>query len=350
MPARRKSKPRILSGRTELRRWPAGFSPREVGERIAGNYAERPFEWHDGFLYYPDVCAGYGALTFAALSGDTGLRDRLIRKFDIPLIAEVSQRISPEAHVDYRVAGAVPLEIHLQTGEWKYLDLGMDIAERQWESAGPDGITAEARYWIDDMYMITILQVQAYRAAGDPRCLDRTALAMSAYLDRLQQSNGLFFHAPDARFFWGRGNGWMAAGMAELLRALAPDHPRRARILAGYTRMMSALLDCQGGDGLWRQLLDDPGAWPETSASGMFAFAMVCGVKQRWLEQAAYARAARKAWLGLAQYVDGGGNVREVCTGTPTGDSAGYYLARPRVVGDLHGQAPLLWTASALLR
>ncbi len=27
-----------------------------------------------------------------------------------------------------------------------------------------------------------------------------------------------------------------------------------------------------------------------------------------------------------------------------------YYLARPRRIGDLHGQAPLLWTAAAFLR
>ena len=44
------------------------------------------------------------------------------------------------------------------------------------------------------------------------------------------------------------------------------------------------------------------------------------------------------------------GNVREVCAGTPKGFSVEYYLYRPRNVGDLHGQAPILWSASALLR
>lgn len=38
------------------------------------------------------------------------------------------------------------------------------------------------------------------------------------YLDELQRTNGLFYHAPDVPYFWGRGNGWMAAGMAEVLR------------------------------------------------------------------------------------------------------------------------------------
>jgi unsaturated rhamnogalacturonyl hydrolase len=342
-------KSKTASGHGEFQRWPAGASPRGVGRRVAENYADRPFEWHDGYAYYPDACAGYGAMAFARLSDDDGLRDRMIHKFGFFLTREGLRRISSEAHVDYRVFGAVPLEIYLQTGNMKWLELGQGIADRQWESAGADGITADARFWIDDMYMITLLQVQAHRATGDAKYLDRAALAMAAYLARLQQPNGLFFHAPDARFYWGRGNGWMAAGMAELLRALPRGHPRRERVLGGYRRMMAALLECQGSDGLWRQLLDRPDAWPETSGSGMFAFAMIAGVKRRWLG-AAYGRAARRAWLGLAECVGERGEVRGVCAGTAKGFSAEYYLDRPRAAGDLHGQAPVLWGAAELLR
>jgi unsaturated rhamnogalacturonyl hydrolase len=84
------------------------------------------------------------------------------------------------------------------------------------------------------MYMLTILQLQAWRATGDRKYLDRGAVEMVAYLDKLQQPNGLFFHAPDVPFFWGRGDGWVAAGMAEMLRDLPADHPQRARIMKGY--------------------------------------------------------------------------------------------------------------------
>jgi hypothetical protein len=40
---------------------------------------------------------------------------------------------------------------------------------RQWENPQPDGLSAETRYWIDDMYMLTILQLEAYRATGDKK-------------------------------------------------------------------------------------------------------------------------------------------------------------------------------------
>jgi unsaturated rhamnogalacturonyl hydrolase len=62
--------------------------------------------------------------------------------------------------------------------------------------------------------------------------------------------------------------------------------------------MMRSLLQYQAPEGTWRHLIDHPKSWPETSSSGMFAFAMVTGVKEKWLDARAYAPAARKAWLG----------------------------------------------------
>ena len=350
MPAKPRADETTADAPDEFRDWPAGTSPREVGKRVAENFAARPIGQPGRFVVYPEVCAWYGALSFAGLAGDTILRDRLIRKFDPLLTSEGATHISLEAHVDFRVFGALPLELYLQTKDPKFLDLGVDFADRQWETATPDGITTEARYWIDDMYMITVLQVQTWRATGDAKYIDRAALAMAAYLEKLQQPSGLFFHAPDSRYYWSRGNGWMAAGTAELLRALPEEHPRRARILAGYRRMMMPLLGYQGTDGLWRQLLDIPEAWPETSGTGMMAFAMITGVKHKWLDGKTYGRAARKAWLGLVKCLDEQGNVREVCAGTPKGSTTLYYLDRPRIAGDLHGQAPILWSAAALLR
>ena len=191
------------------------------------------------------------------------------------------------------------------------------------------------------MYMITAVEVQAYRAMGDARYLDRAALEMTAYLDKLQQPNGLFYHAPDVPFYWGRGNGWVSAGMTEMLRSLPADHPRRARILEGYRKMMKSLLEFQGRDGMWRQLIDHPEAWPETSSTGMFTFAMVTGVKSGWLDGAVYGPAARKAWLALAGYIDQNADVTSVCEGTNKKNDLEFYLARARRTGDFHGQAPV---------
>ena len=114
--------------------------------------------------------------------------------------------------------------------------------------------------------------------------------------------------------------------------------------------MMASLLKYQGEDGMWRQLLDRPESWPETSGTGMFTFAFIAGVKNGWLDEATYGPAARKAWLALVSYINADGNLRDVCEGTNKKDDYEFYMHRAKVVGDLHGQAPILWCASALLR
>ena len=101
---------------------------------------------------------------------------------------------------------------------------------------------------------------------------------------------------------------------------------------------------------MWHQLIDDPQSWPETSCTGMFAFAFITGVKNGWLDEPTYGPAARKAWIGLSGYIDDTADVREVCEGTNKKNDRQYYLDRKRNVGDMHGQAPVLWCATALLR
>lgn len=330
--------------------WPAGRSPQEVGKRLAEHFVTSPHQYGPT-IHYSEVCAWYGALTFAQLTHDDALRAELIKRFEpvMPGGAEASL-IPTRHHVDDNIFGVVPLEIAIQTHDPKYLAYGRSWADRQWDHPLPDGLSDESRFWIDDMYMLTILQLEAYRATGDHIYLDRDANEMVAYLDKLQQPNGLFYHAPDVPFFWGRGDGWVAAGMAEMLRSLPANHPQRARILRSYRKMMAALLKYQGKDGMWRQLIDHDEAWPETSSSAMFTFAMITGVKNGWLDAATYGPAARRAWIAVTGYIDQNNDVTNVCEGTGKKDDLEYYLERQRRTGDFHGQAPLLWAASALLR
>jgi unsaturated rhamnogalacturonyl hydrolase len=343
-----------LTAQKDFTHWPAGSSPREIGKRVTQRFLTLPHRLTTGqapdpYIDYPESVAWYGGLTFAQLARDKDLTQQLVKRFD-PLLAEDAKLIPVPKHVDLTVFGAVPLQIYIETKQQKYLDIGKAMADKQWANPTPDGLTDQTRFWIDDMYMITLVEVEAYRATGDPKYLDRAALEMAAYLDKLQQPNGLFYHAPDVPFFWGRGNGWVAAGMAELLRSLPKNHPKHARILDGYRKMMASLLKCQGSDGMWRQLIDHPESWPETSSTGMFTFAMVSGVKNGWLDRQTYAPAARKAWLALITYLEPNGDIREVCEGTGKKNDYQYYIDRKRITGDLHGEAPLLWTASAFLR
>ena len=346
-----------MAGATKVKsfqNWPAGTSPQEIGARVAERFIATP---HTNFgrpggpgrITYPEVVTWYGALTFAQLTGNKDMTSRLTQRFE-PFFSTEASLVPQPVNVDSTVFGAVPFELYIETRDPRYLTLGQHFADTQWADPTPDGLSSQSRFWIDDMYMITLVEVQAYRATHDPKYLDRAALEMAAYLDKLQQPNGLFYHAPDVPFFWGRGDGWVAAGMAELLSSLPANHPQRAKIMAGYQKMMAALLKVQGQDGLWKQLLDHPEAWDETSCTGMFTFAMITGVKNGWLDKKIYGPAARKGWLGLVSKIDANGDISDVCEGTNKKNDLNYYLTRARNTGDLHGQAPILWCASAFLR
>lgn len=346
--------------------WPQGASPAEVGKKIAARFIATP---HTNFnrptppkvITYPETCTWYGALTFAKVTGNKALTRQLADRFE-PLFGSRDSLIPVPDHVDYTVFGSVPLELYMQTKEERYLKIGKMFADKQWGPPEGKRVTAEShrfynkgltwqtRLWIDDMFMITAVQSQAFRATGNPMYINKAAREMVFYLDSLQQPNGLFYHAPDVPYFWGRGDGWMAVGMSELLRSLPKNNPDRSRIMDGYKKMMATLLKYQAEDGMWRQLIDDPDSWKETSCTGMFTCAFITGVKEGWLDKAIYAPAARKAWLSLIKYINSDGDITEVCEGTNKKNSHQYYLDRKRNTGDLHGQAPLLWCSTAFLR
>ena len=339
------------------------YSPRGYGHKVSPE--RKP-------MFYGLVLTWIGAIDAAEAMGDKALVRRLVEKFGPILSGEQSFLRTRNNHVDHSVFGALPLAVYGATGEKAALGLGLSYADNQWtaptdETCEPsdnlpreeqerlwkDGFTPQTRFWMDDMYMITVLQGRAYRATGDRRYIDRAAKEMCAYLDRLQlrtgRAKGLFHHAEDVPYVWGRGDGWMAAGMALVLDLLPADSECRPRILRGYREMMAALLKFQRPSGLWGQLVDDGESYDETSGSAMFAYALVKGVLNGWLEASEYGAAARQAWLGLCAHVDAYGNVRDVCIGTGKLNDRTYYLTRPVATGDLHGQAPLLWIATALI-
>ena len=342
----------------DLKNFPKGCDPKEIGIKLTNRYI-RTVDTQNPRVNYPYVCTWLGGFWFTQTIKDESLYNKLLERYDNIFFSQGSSNLYPAPnHVDNNVFGSVPLEIYKKMKDKKYLDLGLMYADTQWEL--PDdpkesqknwhnhGYSWQTRIWIDDMFMITAVQSQAYLVTGDKKYIDRTAREMAMYLGRIQRPNGLFYHTPDVPYFWGRGNGWMAVGMAELLRILPKDNADRPKIEAAYKLMMNTLLGYQASDGMWRQLVDDASSWKETSGSAMFTYAMIVGVKNGWLDEKIYGAAARKGWLALLTYLNDDDNIKDVCEGTNAKNDYKYYIDRKRNTGDLHGQAPLLWCANAL--
>ena len=343
---------------SDFQTWPAGKGPADIGK-----LAVTDFKGHTGDVYggagYALAFSWFGALRFSKLTGDTANNQTLITAFEPYASGTITVDNSATATVDSRAFGDLPLEIYQQNMDARDKTLGLARADMQWASTSANGITSDARYWADDMYMITGLQVEAYRVTKDTKYLDRMTKTMLAYFTALQQPGGLFWHTMTSKAYWGRANGWVAAGMAELLLEL-PAGATRDMIMTAFKAEMDGLLPLQinGGtdDGMWRQVLDLASAPAESSCTAMFTFALTTAVKNGWLTDPKYSAAARKGWLAVANKTNSAGKLDKICPGTgaaPAGTLASqqqFYATIALGLGDLHGQAPLMWSAHALLR
>ena len=318
------------------------ISPEEIGNRISENIVNRKFGWR-----YQKVCTYYGALNFAEATGNKDIANQVIQGYS-PYLQ--GKKKSHSGHVDYNVFGIWPFEIYRQTGVEKYLAIPKKLADDEFKNPREDSLTNLTRFWVDDMYMVGSLQVQAYKSTKDKVYLERAALQLKVYCEKLQRPNGLFYHRDDAPFYWGRGNGWAAAALTEILLVLPETHEYYKPLLGAYQKMMTTLIDFQGSDGMWHQLLDDPESYPESSCTGMFLFALASGVDHGWLPAEKYTVNVEKAWNALAGYVNEKGETENVCVGTNAKDNKKHYLTRPKKTGNFHGQAAVLWAATAMVR
>jgi rhamnogalacturonyl hydrolase YesR len=205
---------------------------------------------------------------------------------------------------------------------------GADAALK--EKAG--GVPQYGQGWTDDMFMAAAILARTGATPGRTADLDRAAQLLIAYAARLQQPDGIFNHAADGPAAWGRGNGFATFGLMETLTALPPAHPSRAAVLEIFRKQMRGLAGWQAPDGMWREVIDRPGAYREETATAMILTAMARGVRLGWIDRS-YAARVDRAWRALSAHVVEDGGLVDVCSGTGAGPTVRYYYDRPAVEG-----------------
>ena len=130
--------------------------------------------------------------------------------------------------------------------------------------------------------------------------------------------------------------------MAELLRLLPTSHPQQAPILQGYRRMMDALLACKAS----RAVAPIAGPTHLLGRDLGLGDVLLC-LRRRRAAGLVAGRALRarcaQGLAGVDRAADRHGRSAWICVGTGAANDEQHYLNRPRAVGDLHGQAPMLW-------
>ena len=113
------------------------------------------------------------------------------------------------------------------------------------------------------------------------------------------------------KVFWSRGNGWVLAGIARVLKEMPKDYRKRPFYVQLFKDMAEKIQSLQQADGLWRASLLDPAAYPggEGSGSGFYCYAFAWGINNSILDKAKYTPSVKKAWTGLNSLVSADGRV-----------------------------------------
>lgn len=221
--------------------------------------------------------------------------------------------------------------------------------------------TGTVELWDDTVYMIGMALIGTYKATGDISYVEEFADQVIAHAVYLRDADtGLWYHgwaetsfpAEDACSqygwntnpvhrndeFWGRGNGWIAMSLADVLEVLPASDRRYPAIKVMYEQMMDTLMKLQDRKtGLWRQLplhVRDRENFLESSCTAMFGYALAKGVRLGILP-AGLLKTAMKAYDGLVEHCILGKGTSEIrlgriCAGTCIGDRD-YYYARSQV-------------------
>jgi unsaturated rhamnogalacturonyl hydrolase len=223
----------------------------------------------------------------------------------------------------------------------------------------PDGTLWRSRemggtVWPDDLYMGGVFLVHYGLYAHDQKYIDDAASNIIHQAALEQDHDGLWFHGyfmkekKHAPFKWGRGNGWAMVAMVEDLSAMPENDPLRPQVLAILRKQIDGLKKVQAPDGMWRQVLDHPESWGETSCTAMFAYGIARAVNRGWID-ATNMVVARRAFAGIAKRVTPNGEVRGTCQGTNIGTTLAYYLDRRRPKNDPHGRGPVMLAGTEIL-
>lgn len=211
-------------------------------------------------------------------------------------------------------------------------------------------------WWADALYMAPPMMARFAAATGRPEVL---ALMDRWYWDAVEHlidpAWGLFYRDEQARreaaaagapVFWGRGNAWVLAGLANLLPFVPADHPARLRYEQLFQGTAEALLPLQAADGFWHSNLTEAGGGGhgESSATALFAYALAWGVNEGLLPEKTYWPAVARAWHALSGAVTEEGRL-----GWVQREARAPGLAR-RFDWDTYGSGAMLMAGSEILR
>lgn len=294
-------------------------------------YKIKPFDssmargWRNGVLYN-------GMFNWAELSGEDTYFNYLENIFN----REYWQVGNRMYHADDIIVGQAYLDMYLKYKKEHMLT--PTLARAEWVlSHQPKGNIdiskgkSDRWWWCDALYMAPAVYTRLYAITGNKDFLKFTDKEFKATYEHLYDKeeklfyrDGNYLNAKEAngqKVFWGRGNGWVMGGLADILKTLPEKEQKyRSFYLQLFQEMSERIAQLQSEDGFWRASLLDTQTFtdPETSSTGLFVYALAYGINQGYLSKDKYLPIVTKGWKALVASVDTEG---KLCWVQPVGQS-----------------------------
>ncbi|NJB84991.1 unsaturated rhamnogalacturonyl hydrolase [Lewinella marina] len=280
-------------------------------------------------------------------------------------------------NIDHIAPGPLLMDLYAATGEEKYLT-AMNTLMRQleWQPRTTEGgYWHKLRYpwqmWLDGLFMGEPFQAEFASKFDHPEAFDHIAEQFVLAEEKMRDpATGLLYHGWDesrtqrwadpetgcSEHFWARAIGWYAMGLVDVLDFFPEDHPRRDELLAILNRTLEAVVTVRDPETkTWWQVINLPereGNYLESTASTMFAYAMIKGVNEGYLDER-YRQLAQESYDGILETfirvdADGSVNLTDGCSvaglgGDPYRDGTfEYYISEPVRDNDPKGIGPFM--------
>lgn len=248
------------------------------------------------------------------------------------------------------------LFMFLHTKEKRYLDICTDFADwcenkalktangglaHVWARGGLEDY--KQQLWLDTLFMAGIFMLRMGRLLNNKKLFDAGLEQFDIHIESmLDTSCNLFCHGYNCvekitlGEHWGRGNGWVAAAMLELLELSRNIEYDQKKYLDVFKAFMESVYGLKHHSGMLHTLLDGQDSYLESTATALFAYAALKGFRLGYLDKK-FEEWGNSAAERVLDNIQPDGTVVQCSSGTDCQERQGYlkvpYECRPYAYG-----------------
>jgi len=172
--------------------------------------------------------------------------------------------------------------------------------------------------WCDALFMSPPVWAKLYNITGDKKYLDFMMTEYKATTDFLFDKKENLYYRDESymgkldhgtKIFWARGNGWVFAGLTNIMNELDTESKEYKYFLKIYKKMSKKLIEIQTPEGHWAMSLLGQEFYPtpETSGSSFYIYGLAWGINNGILDKATYEPSVKRGWNAMVSHVTNDG-------------------------------------------